>query len=391
MNATMKTRVYGVGMLGVFALIAALVVAMFNQAFTSTATVTLVADRAGLLMSPKNDVKFHGVVIGEVSDVQLAGDTARLTLHLDPGQVGRLPANATAEISPATAFGNKYVSLVTPPSGGKGVLRPGAVLRADHIGTEVNTVFSNLMAVLNTVHPSQVNTTLNALATTLQGRGEQLGDFLANVDSYLRKLNPELPAVQADLGKTAQVTNLYADVAPDFFHVLDNATKIGATVVDKQGALDGFLKELSSLGISGDQLFTENGANLVQTLDLLEPTSSLLAKYSPELTCFLQGEDYARTLLEPSVGGARPGASTVTNVLPGKEPYQNPANLPQVAAHSGPDCHGLPYLDNAPAPLIKVPGVGIDNPGNADDNKLAVGRSPVQLLLGGGGTAGGSR
>ncbi|MFD4194108.1 MCE family protein [Amycolatopsis thermoflava] len=384
LDSPVTKRVSGLGMLVIFTGIVALVWAMFTGAFTSTLTITVRSDRAGLLMAAKDRVKYHGVVVGTVKSVELAGDAVDILMELDPAQASLIPANATAAINPETAFGNKFIDLKAPDEPSPSRLHEGIVLTADHVGTEVNTVFENLMNVLTVAKPGKVNETLHAMASTLQGRGDQLGRFLTGVNTYLAEFNGSLPDLHDDLVRTAEVSNLYADVAPDFFRTLDNATRIGATIVDKQEALHAFLVQLDRLGASGTEVFGQNGRNLIDTLRLLEPTSSLLREYSPMLTCFLQGEDNARKLLEPALGGLGPFGLLTVNFLPGKEPYKYPDDLPEMKASSGPDCHGLPNLAGTPvpAPQIVIPGNGYVPPSGPGSDSVQIGKSPVELFLG---------
>ena len=383
LDSPLSKRLSGIGMIVVFAGIIALVWAMFTESFTPATTVTLRSDRAGLLMAAKDRVKYHGVQVGTVSSVKLDGDSVAIAMRLDPSQANAIPANATAMISPETAFGNKYIELVPPRAAAAAGLRNGSVLVSDHVGTEINTVFQNLMNVLTVAKPSQVNETLEALSSTLQGKGDQLGRFLTQVNSYLGSFNPALPDLDRDFVQTGNVSNLYADIAPDFFKVLENATHIGATVTDKQTALHGFLQELDQLGATGTDFFDQNGQNLIDTLRLLEPTSGLLREYSPEISCFLEGEDNARRLLEPTLGGKRPYGILSVNILPGKDPYTYPNDLPEINAASGPNCHGLPNLANTPipAPEIVTPGNGYVPPSGPGSDNVQVGSSPLQIFL----------
>jgi phospholipid/cholesterol/gamma-HCH transport system substrate-binding protein len=376
-------RLSGLGMIAAFAGIIALVWAMFTESFTPATTVTVRSDRAGLLMAAKDRVKYHGVQVGTVYSVKLDGTGVDIVMRLDPKQATAIPANAAAMISPETAFGNKYIELTDPRAASAERVHEGTVLVSDHVGTEINTVFQNLMNVLTVAKPSEVNATLQAVSSTLQGRGDQLGRFLTEVNSYLASFNPALPDLDHDLVQVAGVSNLYADVSPDFFKTLENALRIGATVTDKQTALHSFLAELDHLGATGTDLFKQNGQSLIDTLRLLEPTSGLLREYSPEIACFLQGEDNARRLLEPPLGGKQQAGILTLNLLPGKEPYKYPDDLPEIKATGGPDCHGLPNLANTPvpAPEIVIPGNGYVSPSGPGSDSVQVGNPPLQLLL----------
>jgi len=81
----------------------------FNKSFSSFVPVTLVSDRAGLVMEVGAKVKLRGVQVGEVGTIT-GGDTpVTLRLNLFPDQLKFIPANVAARIQATTIFGAKYV------------------------------------------------------------------------------------------------------------------------------------------------------------------------------------------------------------------------------------------------------------------------------------------
>lgn len=87
----------------------------FNRDFRPYARVTLTSDRSGLVMEPGAKVKLRGVQVGRVASIQ-EGDPVKLQLELYPEQLKYIPSNVGAEITATTAFGAKYVDLLTPPT-----------------------------------------------------------------------------------------------------------------------------------------------------------------------------------------------------------------------------------------------------------------------------------
>ncbi len=83
-------------------------------------------------------------------------------------------------------------------------------------------------------------------------------------------------------------------------------------------------------------------------MNLLDPTTSLLMKYNPELTCMLVGANTALdTGYRDAMGGAN-GYSLIIDSTPlfGADQYRYPQNLPIVGAKGGPGgkpgCGSLP-------------------------------------------------
>ena len=87
----------------------------FNRDFTSYAKVTVVSDRAGLVMEPYAMVKFRGVVVGRVASIQ-PDDPVKLQLEVNSDQLAYIPANVGAQITAPTVFGGKFVELIAPAS-----------------------------------------------------------------------------------------------------------------------------------------------------------------------------------------------------------------------------------------------------------------------------------
>ncbi|WP_236581726.1 MCE family protein [Rhodococcus sp. T7] len=342
-----------------FGVVTALVLCMqtFRGAFEETVALTVVADRSGLVMEPGAKVQLNGVQIGRVKEVQQVGGTSRLSLDIDSGRFGLLSADTTAEIKATTAFGAKYVALTSASGQGHSPLAAGSEVRSGNVTTEINTVFENLTSVMHHVDPAKLNSALGAVAEGLRGRGEQFGDTMVKADSVLARLNPVLPQLQSDLRDTSTVVNTYADVAPTLMDLLKFASTTSDSVVDRQAELDSTLTAAVGFGNEGAALTNDLERGLVDSMRLLLPTTGLLSKYSPEITCLLQQSVDARNAQLNSFGG-NTGYSADLDVgfLPGDDPYRYPANLPKVEASGGPGgqpgCYPMITKDMYPAPVL---------------------------------------
>ena len=164
-----------------FIVIAALITMtalLFSGTLRNFVPVTLVADRAGLVMENGAKVKLRGVQIGEVASIGAHSspdgtDHSTLNLKIYPGQFPYLPSNVEAEIKSSTAFGAKYVDLIVPDSPSPQPLASGAVLHSRNVTVEVNTVFENLQSVVHAIDPAKLNAVLSAVAEALRGKGDR--------------------------------------------------------------------------------------------------------------------------------------------------------------------------------------------------------------------------
>lgn len=339
-------KLAALGLVGLLVAIAALALAMFQGAFTSTAQVLVDTPRAGLVLDPDAKVKVRGVEIGRVAAVDLRDDGAQLRLEVDPKQLKLVPANAGVDIRSTTVFGAKYVNFIIPDQPASVSLAPGSTVAASAVTVEFNTLFQHLSDVLAQVEPEKLNATLTALGTALEGRGDKLGDLLVRSDRYLRELNPYLPTLQSDLDKTAAVTDLYAEVTDPLLRTVDNATVTSQTIAEMQGQLDDVLVNVIGLSDTVGGVLRENEHDLVTALDLLRPTTSLLFEYAPALSCIIDGLGPLMPIAEEMFGGRLPGVGMHASFMLGAQPYTYPNDLPKVNATGGPRCEGV--VDRVP-------------------------------------------
>src|SRR5258707_7057721 len=69
-----------------------------------------------------------------------------------------------------------------------------------------------------------------------------------DLDSYLAKIEPSLPALSHDLEAAPDVLRAYADAAPDFVSIADNAARFSDTLVDQEQNLDAARSEERRVG-----------------------------------------------------------------------------------------------------------------------------------------------
>jgi phospholipid/cholesterol/gamma-HCH transport system substrate-binding protein len=359
----------------VFAVLIWLSYALFAGTLRSEVPVTLTSERAGLVMETNAKVKLRGVQVGRVSAIAGGKEPVSLKLVIDSDQIKNIPANVEAQIRATTAFGAKFVDLVYPSDPSPQRLAAGQVLRSRNVSTEVNTVFENIVLVLDTIDPAKLNSTLTALAQGVRGQGERIGQATTDANEVLLALNPRSETIRADWQALKGFNDAYSGAAQDILSVLDAASTTSTTVVKQASQLDALLLATIGLSNSGISLLAPNQANLIKAINVLEPTTNLLYKYNPEYTCLLVG---AKTLLDTG-GYEAPGGNGRTLVLDtalslGDDPYHYPANLPVIGAKGGPggkpSCGSLPDVaQNWPVRNLVTNtgfGTGVDwrpNPG----------------------------
>ncbi len=326
-------------------------IAKYRGVFEDNVSVSVETDRAGLTLATGAPIKLRGVEIGRVAEIHSgeASGTGKVTidLEIDADKFDRVPADVTAQIVPPTAFGAKYVQL-TPPADGTGSgqkIAAGAVIPADKVTVEVDEAFENLTKVLNVARPADVNAALTAVAGAVDERGQLIGDLITQTDTYLQSFNPSLRTLAADLRVADDVADVYDVARPDLVGMLAKTGQVSQTVVRQQASLRALERSLTGFSDQADVLLRTSKQGLVTSLDLLRPVTEVLDRYSPELPCLVLGLASANKLAEAAVGGTHPGVTTITRIIPNRDPYTYEENLPTLGADNGPACYGLPYID----------------------------------------------
>lgn len=335
--------VYGFVFLALIVGLIAGTIAKYRGAFEDTVEVTVEADRAGLTLASGAPIKLRGVEVGTVGEIDTDGRRVRITLAIDKDKVDRVPADVTAQIVPPTAFGAKYVQL-TPVEEGGPTIEAGAVIPADKVTVEVDEAFENLTKVLDVARPAEVNSALTAVAGALDQRGRLIGDLISQTDAYLVSFNPSLRTLSADLRVADDVADVYDVARPDLVAALSQAGTVSTTLVRQQASLRALERSLTGFSDEADTLLRSSEKGLVTTLELLGPVTKVLERYAPELPCLVLGLARTNALAEAAVGGTHPGITTITRLVPGRDPYTYQENLPLVGDDRGPACYGLPVI-----------------------------------------------
>jgi phospholipid/cholesterol/gamma-HCH transport system substrate-binding protein len=361
-----RHRLIGVVFLLVLGLLIWLSLALYNQQFTPVDMVTLHTDSTGNEMHPDAQVMVRGVQVGEVRSISADGNGAVLTLAIQPDMVSRLPRNVTAEMMPTTLFGERYVDLILPSDPVTARLTSGSVIRQDSSrdAVEVEQVLNNLEPMLTAVQPQDLDVTLTAISTALQGRGTQLGHTLVQLNAYLRKFNLNLPALDKDLTELVQVARTYTQAAPSIVQALNDFTVTSETIVAQQESLSSLYSTLTQATGDVNTFLNQNSGNIIGLSSNGLPSLRILERYASEFPCVLhylvKFEPFMNKVL--GAGTGQPGLhATVTvqqpqtNSVDRLGQYTAGHDTPVYRDNIGPHCYpvpfpGIPLNDGATAP-----------------------------------------
>ena len=373
MGAALKLKALGLLFLALLLAGVWLTYGVFTQKFTHFDEVTLDAPTIGLQMPERADVKIRGVIVGEVLGFSATDEGAKVKLGIFPSQMHTIPSNVTGAIVPKTLFGEKYVSLVIPHDGPAPTsIQPGTTIPRTEVPVEVQKVLADLYPLLRTVQPADINLTLNAMSTALEGRGEALGRDLVTVDRYLKRINPQIPQIVQDLRLTTSVSNTYADVMPEIAQILDNTITTTGTLENRHQQLQALFTNVSSFSDTAHDFLKQNGDNIIRLGQVSRPQAAMLARYAPEYPCLLGGLVNAGKREAQAFRGFT--LHIVLEDLPNQPRGYNPSDQPVYADNRGPNCLHLPNPPwNQSNPVRHQPDFrdGVDSPTGKGTDRVA--------------------
>jgi phospholipid/cholesterol/gamma-HCH transport system substrate-binding protein len=344
MNGSAKAgrRLSGVAFLVVLGLLAWLCLAIYDKQFTPVHLITVRTDSVGNEMNLGAEVMVKGVQIGEVRQISSDGSGASLQLAIQPGIASELPANVSAEMLPTTLFGERYVDLIMPASPVSTRLADVTVIGQAHSkdAIELQRVLDSLLPMLRAVQPDQLSVALTAIAQGLQGRGQEFGQTLVELNQVLGRLDPQLPALDSDIKELAGFASTYRQAAPDLLSALNNLAVTSQTIVAQRAQLAALYPTVTSATNDLTAFLRANQHNIIRLSVGSTGVLKALARYAPEFPCTLA----ALVKFEPEIdkvlgkGTDQPGVHVIAHVVPSKGRYLPVTDAPVFSRNTGPRC-----------------------------------------------------
>ncbi len=346
--------VLGIVFMAVLVTLVGLCIAIYNKKFETVEMVTIKAERAGLQLAVHGDVRAHGVLVGQIREINQDGTQAEIKVALQPEAARQIDKNVGVQIIPTTLFGQKFIALTDPTEPAGRAISDGDLIPADRVETnvELSRILANLFPMLRSVDPAALNTTLYSLATALNGRGDDIGDMMESLDGYLTRFNPKLPALRRDLKLLAQVAESYDGAAEDLVRLMRNATVTAETISSKEKALGTFLDDLTGVAATSTRVLGENEQGMIRLGELSRPLLRLLDTYSPQYPCLLRGLDRYTSRLSEIFQNRR--VSQILELGAVQRPTYDENDKPEYGeVGHGPWCLGLPnpQVPIGPQPL----------------------------------------
>lgn len=234
---------------------------------------------------PKSTVKVNDVNVGTVTDVELKGYTAEVTLEIRNDV--ELPDNAVAEIRQTSLLGEKFVSLSAPTAGASAnLLASGDDIPLERSGrnSEVEEVLGALSLLLNGGGIGQLQTITRELNLALEGREGAARSVLQQIRSFMGQLDENKAAIVTAIEKLNRLALSVRKEQPTIDAALEDLPSALDSIDRQRGDLVKMLEALDDLSQVGVEVIQGSKVATIDALKSLNPVLSQLAASGDDFT-----------------------------------------------------------------------------------------------------------
>ncbi|WFR73820.1 MCE family protein [Prescottella defluvii] len=344
----LRRRILGVAFFLVLALFVGGTIATYNKTFKPVVKVDLVTDTVGNALPRNADVKVRGLIVGEVRDASTSNGKVTSVMAIEPDKAELIPSNATARLLPKTLFGERYVDLVIPENASPNPIAAGGTIYQDKSGNavELGKMLDGLLPLLQAIPPESLASTLGALSQALDGRGEQIGVTLDQLDTIFAGVNTRMPDLKAGLQSFATFAQTYSEAAPQLIDALDDLRTTNATIVQERSSIDALMASVTSTGSSTADLLTTNRDSLISIAADSREALEILARFSGTFGCTFKNfaDVMRRSGAITGEGSDLPGARATIELVNPRGRYLPNQDEPRLIDTRGPRCYDPPPL-----------------------------------------------
>jgi phospholipid/cholesterol/gamma-HCH transport system substrate-binding protein len=240
-----------------------------------------IPDTLGLNVNSR--VRVADVYVGRVEAIGLKKRIATLTLTLDPDV--NLPANAVAKIGQTSLLGTQHVELAAPSAPSAQRLRNGDTIPLQDSSAFPTTerTLASIATVLRGGGIPSLDVITTEVDNVLSGNGDQVRDFLDQLDTFTAELNKQRDDITRAIDSTDHLLAILADQSATLNSVLTEFPKLIGYFANQQAL---FINAVEALGRFSDlAVHTVSAArgDLATTLQLLQRPLKQLGRAAPLL------------------------------------------------------------------------------------------------------------
>ncbi|MFI9401541.1 MCE family protein [Nocardia sp. NPDC052316] len=342
----------GIALTAVLLLLLYLLGLRYTGRFEDNVGVVAVLTSTGDGLPANADVKFRGMIVGSVADVQVVakGERQRAELNLKPAVAALVPASVKARVIPNNIFGVTAIELVDNGQT-RETLRAGAEIPEDTSeGTvQLQTTLSVLRDVLDHIQPEKLGRVLATLADALDPAARVPGSTIERLDTWLTEVHA-IPGIGNLLGDLGRAATALSTSAPELVGVLSESVTTARTLTERRDQLVALLTNAGGAVDSVNSLFARNPDAGKEVVSGVGELFGSLAEDSDALPQTAANLNVSLRKLR-SVFGFGPSRQMVWKMDVSFTPFQQytAADCPRYGSMAGPRCGGSSVPEVAPS------------------------------------------
>jgi phospholipid/cholesterol/gamma-HCH transport system substrate-binding protein len=236
-----------------------------------------------LALNGNSRVLVADVFVGTVRAITLKNWVATLTVGLEKGV--RLPKNAIAKIGQTSLLGSQHVELAAPPDPAAEPLKAGDTIQLTNSSAYPSTeqTLASLAMVLRGGGLPNLEVIQNEVYDILNGRAQQIRDFLGKLSTFSRDLNQQSDDITQAINSTDQLLSYVATRADTLDQVLTEFPPLVKHFADERDLFANTVDAVGRLSNVTDQTLSASRGNLHQDLQDLQRPLKQLGRASPYL------------------------------------------------------------------------------------------------------------
>ena len=236
-----------------------------------------------LALNVNSRVRVADVYVGRVRSIELKNWVATLTLDLD--NTVQLPKNTLAKIGQTSLLGSQHVQLDAPPDPSPETLQNGDTIPLKNASAFPTTerVLASIASILTGGGVSNLETIQSEIFNVLNGRSDQIREFLGKLDTFTDELNQQ----RGDITRAIDSTNRLLTIVEQRNNTLDQVlTEFPPLIKHFADTRDLFADAVEALGRisnAADDALSPASGDLNTNLANLQRPLRELGKASPYL------------------------------------------------------------------------------------------------------------
>ncbi|KMO72927.1 MCE family protein [Mycolicibacterium chubuense] len=234
-----------------------------------------------LALNVNSRVRVSDVYVGRVRAIELKNWVATLTLDLDKSV--QLPVNTLAKIGQTSLLGSQHVQLDPPPDPSPQKLKTGDTIPLKNASAFPTTerVLASIASILTGGGVNNLETIQSEIFNVLNGRSDQIRDFLGKLDTFTDELNKQRDDITRAIDSTNRLLSIVEQRNDTLDQVLTEFPPLIKHFADTRDLFADAVQALGRISNAADDALSPASGDLNTNLANLQRPLRELGKAGP--------------------------------------------------------------------------------------------------------------